>query len=124
MTTNPCGAGDNFDLESEHVVPSPIQGFERDRREGAESKRLREGGSPFRELLHNDDLAHRCVTLLERYEAGYHISLGTGENPPTADLAKLVVEVGDCEARIDADTSCPDGASRNALGLTEIHKLN
>jgi GDP-L-fucose synthase len=80
MPTNLYGPGDDFDLESAHVLPALIHRFDLARREGRESVTLWGSGTPRREFLHVDDLARACVTLLERYDADAPINVGTGED--------------------------------------------
>jgi GDP-L-fucose synthase len=115
MPTNLYGPGDDFDLESAHVLPALIHRFDLARREGRESVTLWGSGTPRREFLHVDDLARACVTLLERYDADAPINVGTGEDVPIADLAAMVAGVVGYDGRIEWDASRPDGTPRKLL---------
>ena len=68
MPTNLYGPGDNFDLETSHVLPAMIRKFHDAKVQGRDEVVLWGTGSPRREFLHVDDLAAACVTLLERYD--------------------------------------------------------
>src|SRR3954465_1538875 len=64
MPTNLYGPGDNFDLESSHVVPALIRKMHEAKRSGAGSVAIWGTGTPRREFLHVDDLADACLFLL------------------------------------------------------------
>jgi GDP-L-fucose synthase len=123
MPTNLYGSGDNFDLESAHVLPALIHRFERARRDGAEAVTLWGTGTPRREFLHVDDLARACVTLLERYDGDEPINVGTGEDATIADLAALVADVVGFDGRIEWDVSRPDGTPRKVLEVGPMRAL-
>ena len=123
MPTNLYGPGDDFDLESAHVLPALIHRFERARREGAGTVTLWGSGTPRREFLHVDDLARACVTLLERYDADAPINVGIGEDLPIAELATIVAEVVGYDGRIDWDTGRPDGTPRKLLDVSPLTEL-
>src|SRR5581483_9298232 len=66
MPTNLYGPGDNFDLESGHVLPALIRKFHEARRSGRDVV-IWGSGTPRREFLYVDDLAEACVYLMENY---------------------------------------------------------
>ena len=70
MPTNLYGPGDNFDLESSHVLPALIRRFHEARVSNAGHVTLWGTGTPRREFLHVNDLAAAVVFILERYEGG------------------------------------------------------
>jgi GDP-L-fucose synthase len=123
MPTNLYGPGDDFDLESAHVLPALIHRFARARRDGAETVTLWGTGTPRREFLHVDDLARACVTLLERYDGDEPINVGTGEDATIADLAALVADVVGFDGRIDWDATRPDGTPRKVLEVGPMRAL-
>ena len=123
MPTNLYGPGDDFDLESAHVLPALIHRFEAARRDGVASVTLWGTGTPRREFLHVDDLARACVTLLERYDDDAPINVGTGEDLTIAELATLVADVVGFDGRIDWDTTRPDGTPRKVLDVVPMRAL-
>lgn len=110
MPTNLYGPGDNFDLETSHVLPALIRRFHEARRDGAPEVTLWGSGSPRREFLHVDDLAAACVSLLEAYDGDEPVNIGCGEDLTIRELAETVREVTGYEGSIVWDTSKPDGA--------------
>ncbi len=123
MPTNLYGPHDNFDLKSSHVLPALIRKFHEAREENADEVVIWGTGRPRREFLHVDDLADACLFLLENYDGPGTINVGSGEDIPIGDLAKLVGEIVYPEARIVYDTSMPDGTPRKLLDVSRIHQL-
>ncbi|MCC8477679.1 GDP-L-fucose synthase family protein [Streptomyces parvus] len=123
MPTNLYGPGDNFDLETSHVLPALIRRFHEARRDGAPEVTLWGSGSPRREFLHVDDLAAACVSLLEAYDGDEPVNIGCGEDLTIRELAKTVREVTGYEGRIVWDTSKPDGTPRKLLDVTRLNAL-
>jgi GDP-L-fucose synthase len=123
MPTNLYGPGDNFDLESSHVLPALIRRMHEARLAGAPSVTLWGTGSPRREFLHVDDLARACVHLLEHYDAPEPLNVGVGDDIAIRDLAALVAEVVGYDGAIEWDTSRPDGTPRKLLDVSRINAL-
>ncbi|GGS30206.1 GDP-L-fucose synthase [Streptomyces parvus] len=123
MPTNLYGPGDNFDLETSHVLPALIRRFHEARRDGAPEVTLWGSGSPRREFLHVDDLAAACVSLLEAYDGDEPVNIGCGEDLTIRELAETVREVTGYEGRVDWDTSKPDGTPRKLLDVTRLNAL-
>ena len=123
MPTNLYGPGDNFDLESAHVLPALIRRFHEAAQAGASSVTLWGTGAPRREFLHVDDLAAACLRLLDVYDEPEHINVGTGSDVTIAELAALVADVVGFEGRIDWDPGKPDGTPRKLLDVSRIRAL-
>ncbi|MGW4625853.1 GDP-L-fucose synthase family protein [Streptomyces rubiginosohelvolus] len=123
MPTNLYGPGDNFDLETSHVLPALIRRFHEARRDGAPEVTLWGSGSPRREFLHVDDLAAACVALLETYDGDEPVNIGCGEDLTIRELAETVRDVTGYEGRIAWDTSKPDGTPRKLLDVTRLNAL-
>jgi len=122
MPTNLYGPGDNFDLESSHVLPALLRKFEDARREGREAVTVWGTGTPRREFLHVDDLAHAAVFLMQNYDDPGIVNVGTGEDIAIADLAHLVARVVGYSGRIVFDTSKPDGTPRKLLDTSRLRE--
>jgi GDP-L-fucose synthase len=117
------GPGDNFDLESSHVLPALIRRFHEAKRAGAAEVTLWGSGSPRREFLHVDDLAAACVRLLEAYDSEEPVNIGCGDDLTISELAELVTKVTGYQGRIAWDTSKPDGAPRKLLDVSRLSSL-
>jgi GDP-L-fucose synthase len=121
--TNLYGPGDNFDLQSSHVLPALIRKFHEAKAAGAPHVVLWGTGSPRREFLHVDDLADACVHLLERYDEPDIVNVGVGEDISIRELAELVRGVVGYEGDIVLDTTKPDGTPRKLLDVSKLHAL-
>ncbi|NUS17296.1 MAG: GDP-L-fucose synthase [Streptomyces sp.] len=123
MPTNLYGPGDNFDLETSHVLPALIRRFHEAERDGAEEVTLWGSGSPRREFLHVDDLAAACTLLLRRYDADEPVNVGCGADLTIRDLAETVRDVVGYRGRIGWDTAKPDGTPRKLLDVSRLFAL-
>jgi GDP-L-fucose synthase len=123
MPTNLYGPGDNFDLESSHVLPAMMRKFHDARHSPENSVELWGTGSPRREFLYVDDLADACLFLMQNYAGEEHINVGTGVDVSISELAELVRGYVNPEAEIVWDTSKPDGSPRKLLDVSKLHRL-
>ncbi|MDJ1133493.1 GDP-L-fucose synthase family protein [Streptomyces iconiensis] len=123
MPTNLYGPGDNFDLETSHVLPALVRRFHEAKRDGAERVVLWGSGTPRREFLHVDDLARACLLLLREYDDASPVNVGCGEDLTIAALAETVREVVGFSGDIVWDTSRPDGTPRKLLDVSRLTKL-
>ena len=123
MPTNLYGPGDNFDLQTSHVLPALIRRFDEAKSSGAPSVMLWGTGSPRREFLHVDDLAAACLRLLDVYDEPEHVNVGVGEDVTIAELASLIADVVGYQGAIEWDTSKPDGTPRKLLDVKRMKSL-
>ncbi len=126
MPTNLYGPGDNFDLETSHVLPALIRRFHEARVAGAPSVTLWGTGTPRREFLYVDDLADALVFLMERFEASperVFLNVGTGEDVTIRELAALVAKVVGYGGAIEWDASMPDGTPQKLLDVSGLAEL-
>lgn len=120
MPTNLYGPGDNFDLESSHVLPAMLRKFHEAKLSEAPSVTLWGSGSPRREFLHADDVAAACLHLLANYDDEVALNIGTGEDISIRDLANLVASVTGFTGTVDWDSTKPDGTPRKQLDVSRI----
>ena len=123
MPTNLYGPGDNYDLETAHVLPALIRRFHEAKESGAASVTLWGTGSPRREFLHVDDLAAACLRLLDVYDEADHVNVGVGDDVTIAELAALTADVVGYSGALEWDTSKPDGTPRKLLDVTRMKSL-
>jgi GDP-L-fucose synthase len=123
MPTNLYGPGDNFDLESSHVLPALIRKFH-EAKENDEPRVIVWGtGTPKREFLHVDDLADACVYLMNTYSGTEIVNVGVGQDISIRGLAELVRETVGYRGEIVYDDSKPDGTPRKLLDVSRLHDL-
>lgn len=123
MPTNLYGEGDNFDLENSHVLPAIIRKFDDAKKNNAKEVVLWGTGNPKREFLYVDDLANACLFLMNNYDNGEILNIGTGEGLSILELARLVKEIVGYEVNIVWDSSKPDGTPKKILDVSKIHSL-
>jgi GDP-L-fucose synthase len=123
IPSNIYGPGDNFNLETSHVLPALLRKFHEAKAGGRQQVEIWGSGSPKREFLFVEDLADACVYLMNHYDDGEIINVGTGEDVSIRDLAQLVSEVVGYTGDIRFDTSKPDGTPRKLLDVTRLAEL-
>lgn len=123
MPTNLYGPGDNFDLNSSHVMPALIRKAHEAKLAGIESITMWGTGSPRREFLHADDCADALVFLLKTYSGADHVNVGSGEDLTILDLTRLVCETVGFSGTIEHDLSKPDGTPRKLMSADTLRGL-
>ena len=123
MPTNLYGPGDNFDLQSSHVLPALI-------RKAHEAKMRGEGelvvwgtGNPRREFLHADDCADALVFLLKTYSDEAHVNVGSGQDLTILELTEMVCAIVGFEGRIVHDLGKADGTSRKLMSAERLRAM-
>ena len=123
MPTNLYGPGDDFDLQSSHVLPALIRKFHEARVQRAASVSVWGTGAPRREFLYVDDLADAACFLMEGYDSPEIINIGVGEDISIAELADLIRGIVGFEGEIEYDRSKPDGAPQKLLDVSKSRDL-
>lgn len=123
LPSNLYGPHDNFDLETSHVLPALIRKIHEAKTAGAPSFPIWGTGSPLREFLHVDDLAHACHDLLENYDSEEPINIGVGKDISIRELADLVSEVVGYTGKLAWDSSKPDGTPRKLMDTSRLNAL-
>lgn len=123
MPTNLYGPGDNYHAENSHVIPALLRRFHEAREEQREEVVVWGTGTPRREFLHVDDLAHGCLHLLETDDPPDWINLGCGCDVSIRELAELVKATVGYEGRLTFDSSKPDGTPRKLLDVSRMKAL-
>jgi GDP-L-fucose synthase len=123
MPTNLYGPGDNFDLQTSHVLPALIRRFHEAKTLGLPSVTIWGTGAPRREFLHVDDLADACLFLMERCDASEPINVGVGSDMSILELARLVATIVGFEGEILTDPSKPDGTPRKLLDVSKLQTM-
>jgi GDP-L-fucose synthase len=131
MPTNCYGPGDNYDLNTSHVLPALIRKIDEAKMDGRKEVKVWGTGKPRREFIYSDDLADACCFLMEQSDARFEallsnnavpplINIGTGVDHTILQLAEIVTKVIGFGGRIVFDASRPDGTPRKLLSLDRI----
>lgn len=123
MPTNLYGPGDNYDLNSSHVLPALIRKAHEAKTAGADTITLWGTGSPRREFLHADDCADACVFLLKNYSDAEHVNIGSGRDITIRELADIVCEIVGFRGRIETDPRKPDGTPRKLMSSSKLESM-
>jgi GDP-L-fucose synthase len=134
MPTNLYGPGDNYDLQTSHVLPALIRKMHEAKVRRQRDVTIWGSGKPRREFLYSDDLADACVFLMklagERFRdlIGQEqqpplINIGCGEDRTILELAELVKEVVGFSGEFRLDTSKPDGTPQKLLSIARMAAL-
>lgn len=134
MPTNLYGPGDDFDLETSHVLPALL-------RKAHEAKGAAPDGSddpvtlwgtgtPKREFLYVEDLADAVRFVLETPEDEIRevapdgmLNVGVGEDLPVNDLMTLIQDVVGHGGPVEHDRSKPDGTPRKLVDTSRMEAL-
>lgn len=133
MPTNLYGPGDNFDLQTSHLLPALIRKATDAKQKGAPAMTVWGTGTPRRELLYCEDLAEACVFLMKLPEGEFGkllrmdepplINIGTGEDLTIREIAELVCKVVGFAGDLEFDRSRPDGTPRKLCDVSRIQSL-
>lgn len=121
--TNLYGPGDNYDLETSHVLPALLRKAHEAKVSGAETMTVWGTGNPLREFLHVDDLADAAVFLAKHYSGESHINVGSGEELSIRELAETICKVVGFEGTLKFDASKPDGTPRKLSDVSRLREL-
>ncbi len=123
LPVNLYGPGDNFDLESSHVIPALIHKCVAAKEAGAEEVSCWGDGSPSREFLYVTDAAEGICLATERYDGPLPVNLGSGREIVIKNLAATIASEVGFKGRIFWDTSRPNGQPRRCLDTARAEKL-
>jgi GDP-L-fucose synthase len=123
LPVNLYGPGDNFDLESSHVIPALVRKMIEAHDRGDHEVVLWGDGSPTREFLYVEDCAEGIFLAGERYAGAEPVNLGTGEEISIRELAELIAELTGYEGAIVWDKSKPNGQPRRQLDVSRAEQL-
>jgi GDP-L-fucose synthase len=120
MPANLYGTGDNYNLESSHVVPALIRKVCEAKESGQPSVAIWGSGSAYREFLHVDDMADASVFLMENYSGCGPVNIGAGADITIMELIGMIAGIANYKGRIVCDASKPDGTPRKLLDSSKL----
>lgn len=123
MPSNVYGVGDNFHPENSHVVAALMRRFHEAARDNADKVVVWGTGSPMRELIDADDLADACIFLMQGYDDGGMINIGSSEEISIRDLALLMAEITGFRGAVEFDDTKPDGTPRKIMDNSRLEGL-
>ena len=124
MPTNLYGPGDNFDLQSSHVLPALIRKAHEAKLSGADHLVVWGSGKPYREFLHVDDCADACVFLMKHYSDEGHVNVGSGTDLSIRELAETIAQTVGFTGSLTFDASKPDGTPRKLMSADKLRSMS
>jgi GDP-L-fucose synthase len=122
LPVNLYGPGDNFDLDSSHVIPALIRKCVEAKERNEKEIVLWGDGSPTREFLYVEDAAEAIRLATERYDGGEPVNLGSGAEISIKDLAGMIMDEVGFHGAIIWDTTKPNGQPRRCLDVTRAER--
>ncbi len=123
LPVNLYGPGDNFDLETSHVIPALIRKLIAARNTRARRVDAWGSGSASREFLYVEDAARAIVMATERFNGDQPVNIGTSHEISIRELVELIARLTGYEGEIVWDASKPDGQPRRKLDTSRAEQL-
>lgn len=123
MPTNLYGQGDNYNLQTSHVVPALLRKFDDAVSLNKSEVEIWGSGNPQREFMYVDDLASACIFLMQEYNEKLFVNIGTGDEVSIRELANLIAEITCFKGSIIFNPEKPDGSPRKLMDSARLHKL-
>jgi GDP-L-fucose synthase len=124
MPTNLYGPGDNYDLETSHVLPALLRKFHEAKEKNKSEVIIWGSGTPKREFLHVDDLANAVVFALENKLDESLYNVGSGDEISIKALADLIKSIISFDGKIEWDSNKPDGTLRKLLDSSIFQSIS
>lgn len=123
MPTNLYGSGDNYDLQTSHVLPALIRKFHEAKLGGLQEVVLWGTGSPLREFLHADDMADATVFCMLNYSDYGQVNVGSSSELSIRELAQKVQNIVGYQGSVVWDESKPDGTPRKLMDSSKLRAM-
>lgn len=134
MPANLYGPGDNYNLQTSHVIPALLRRICDAKINGEKVVTIWGTGSPRREFLHSGDMAEACLFVMNRpieelepllrsqFEPPL-LNVGWGEDLTIRELAEMIAELAGFEGSFRFDLSKPDGTPRKLLDVSKLRAI-
>jgi GDP-L-fucose synthase len=119
LIVNLYGPGDNFDLQTSHVIPALIHKHLAAVENGLDEVVVWGDGSPTREFLFVEDAAEGVVLATKNYDGAAAVNIGSSFEISIRELAQIIAEETGFQGRIVWDTSRPNGQPRRKLDVSK-----
>ena len=123
LPVNLYGPGDNFDMETSHVIPALIRKCVEAKESGSREIILWGDGCPTREFLYVEDAAEGLLLAAERYDGDQPVNLGTGKEITIRELAQMIAAEVGFTGEIVWDKTKPNGQPRRCLDVSQAKRL-
>lgn len=122
LPVNLYGPGDNFDLDSSHVIPALIKKIHHAKKTKKEEIEVWGDGTATREFIHVQDAARAIVLATKKYDKSHPINIGSGKEITIKELVELIAKLMKYNGIINWDTTKPNGQPRRVLDTSKANK--
>ncbi len=122
LPANLYGPGDNFDLETSHVIPALIRKCIEAQHNGADFIEVWGSGNVSREFLYGEDCAEGIIKAAAAYNDRDPVNLGTGREIVIRDLVEIIARLTGFEGEIRWQSDKPDGQPRRQLDTRRAYE--
>ncbi|MCM8811737.1 MAG: GDP-L-fucose synthase [Candidatus Omnitrophica bacterium] len=119
IPVNLFGPGDNFNLQTSHVIPAMVRKFSEATEKKKKQVTLWGTGTPTREFLYVEDCAEGIVMAAEKYDSLEPVNLGSGLEISIKNLAEKIADLIGFKGEILWDASQPDGQPKRRLDTSK-----
>ncbi|NRS51139.1 GDP-L-fucose synthase [Brevibacillus sp. HB2.2] len=119
LPVNLYGPGDNFDLETSHVIPAIIRKCVDAIRNDEKKIVLWGTGSVTREFIYVEDAAQAIIAATMNYDQSEPVNIGSGQEISIKSLAETIKQLSGFQGEIEWDKTKPDGQPRRLLDVTK-----
>ena len=123
LIVNLYGPGDNFDLNSSHVIPALIRKCVEARERGDKAVKVWGTGKPTREFLYVEDAARAIHLAMEQLDRSEPLNIGTGEEITIAELVRLIARHAGYRGDVVFEPNQPDGQPRRCLDVSRAREI-
>ena len=122
LPVNLYGPGDNFDLQTSHVIPALIRKCLEAKQRGDSEIEVWGTGEVSREFLYVADAAEGILLAAEHYNGSEPVNLGVGREIQIKELVHLITNLTGFHGRVRFDPSKPDGQPRRCLDSSRAER--
>ena len=122
MPTNLYGPNDNYDLKTSHFFPALIAKIDLAIKKKSKIIKIWGDGTPKRELMYVDDLAHACEFFLKKKTKHSLINIGSGEEKTILEYCDFILKKLNFNLKIKFEKTKPNGTPRKKLDLGLANK--
>ncbi|HOX38823.1 MAG TPA: GDP-L-fucose synthase [Candidatus Brocadiia bacterium] len=122
LPVNLYGPGDNFDLNTSHVIPALIRKCAEAKKRGDEKIVAWGTGQASREFLYVEDCAEAIALAAQHYDKPDPVNVGIGQEWKIRDVLEMIADEVGFQGRIEWDLSKPDGQPRRCLDVSRAEK--
>lgn len=123
MPANLYGEGDNFDLNSSHVLPALVKKFITAKIKNYSSVEVWGSGNVKREFLNVEDLSSAIYFVIKNKIKYDFINVGGGDHFSIKKIALMLKKITNYNGKIIFNKRYPDGVKRRQLNSNRIKKL-